>query len=135
MINLNITEEKQNPLFDRKEIKAEIEAEITPNREGVLKMLSEKFSIKQENIKIKSILGKFGSRIFTIQANIYNSKQEKDKMEIKKKKEINAEKKLEAKQDENKLKEAKPEGARSEIESGNGSGQKSGSESEQGVKE
>ena len=109
MKSINIIEEKQNPLFDRKEIKAEIEAEITPSREDILKMLSEKFSTKQENIKIKSILGKFGSRIFTIQANIYNSKQEKDKMEIKKKKEIDAEKKLEAKSIEDSKKEIKTE--------------------------
>jgi len=97
MKELNIIEEEKNPLFDRKKIEVELEAETTPSREDILILLSKKFSTEKENIKIKSILGKFGSRIFTIKANIYNSKQEKDNLEIKKKKEIEAEKREEAK--------------------------------------
>lgn len=87
MIKLNILEEKDNELFNRKEIKATAEAEITPSREEVMKALAEKFSIPEENIKIKGIHGKFGSKTFSIEANLYVSAEEKEQIEIKKKKE------------------------------------------------
>ena len=54
---------------------------------GDLKALAEKFSVPEENIKIKGIHGKFGSKIFSIAANIYASAEAKDAVEIKKKKE------------------------------------------------
>ena len=87
MKNFNILQEKENTLFKRKEIQASVEAEITPNHTDVKKLLSEKFSTKIENIKIKKISGKFGSKTFTIIANIYDSEEDKDKVESKSKKE------------------------------------------------
>jgi ribosomal protein S24E len=94
-MEFKIISEIKNPLFDRKEIEGEIRTNITPSRTDVAKLLSEKFSVPVENIKIRTILGKFGSKIFIINANIYSSKEDKDKIEIKKKKDIEAEKKLE----------------------------------------
>ena len=85
MENFKILEEKENPLFNRKEIQTSIEAEITPNSLDVKKLISEKFSTQIENIKIKKISGKFGSKTFTITANIYSSKEDKDKIEPEKK--------------------------------------------------
>ena len=83
-MELEILEEKQNPLFNRKEILIELESEITPTNAEIEKMLMEKFKTQGENIKIKKIAGNFGSRAFTIRANIYSSKEEKEKTEIQK---------------------------------------------------
>ena len=92
-MELEITQEKENGLFDRKEIQGLISAEIAPKREDVLKVLAERFSVPIEVIKIKGIHGKFGLQEFKLEANIYKSKEDKDQVEIKKKKEIEAEKK------------------------------------------
>jgi len=81
MENFSLLEKKENPLFNRKEIKAYVEAEITPSLINVKKLISEKFSTSPENIKIKNILGKFGSKTFRITANIYDSKKDKDNIE------------------------------------------------------
>ena len=86
-MTLKIIEEKDNPLFKRKEVKATLESEITPNRAHVLDLLSKKFAVSPENVKIKGINGNFGAKKFSIEANIYHSKEEKDIVEIKKKKE------------------------------------------------
>jgi ribosomal protein S24E len=86
-MTLKILEEKNNQLFKRKEIKAVIISEITPSRNSILELLSKKFDTPAENVKIKGIRGNFGSSNFSIEANIYASKEEKDIIELKKKKE------------------------------------------------
>ena len=85
-MNLKITHEKQNPLFKRKEIQANLEAEIVPSKQETIKKLSEKFAVPEDAIKILTIKGLFGTKIFNISANIYPSKEELDKIEIKTKK-------------------------------------------------
>ncbi len=87
MENFKILEEKENPLFNRKEIQASIESEVTPSNSDIKKLISGKFSTQIENIKIKKILGKFGSKTFEVLANIYASKQDKENIEPKPKKE------------------------------------------------
>ena len=86
-MELNIISENDNPLFGRKEIKAELVSEITPNRLQILDAISKKFTVPIESIKIKGIWGGFGTKTFTIEANIYNSKENKEAVELKKKKE------------------------------------------------
>ena len=86
-MEINIIQEKHNIFFNRKEIKAAISSEITPSRAHILELLSKKFSVPPENIKIKGIKGNFGTRDFSIKANIYSSPKEKNIVEVKKKKE------------------------------------------------
>ena len=78
-MKLKITGEKQNHLFNRKEIEGEIQAEIVPKKQEVTEELAKKFSVQEDAIKIKGIRGKFGTKIFKIKANVYISKDEKDK--------------------------------------------------------
>jgi len=78
MENFKILEEKENPLFNRREIKLSVDAEITPSNSEAEKFISEKFSTPIENIKIKKISGRFGSKTFTIIVNVYNSKEHKE---------------------------------------------------------
>jgi len=95
MKNIQIIKEKENPLFNRKEIQVSIKAEITPSREEIQKLISEKFSTSIENIKIKKISGKFGSKTFIIIANIYASIKDKNNIEPISKRDIKIEKKPE----------------------------------------
>ena len=86
MENFKVIEQKENPLFNRKEIQFNVQANITPSRMEIGKLISEKFSTQIENIKIKEIHGRFGSKTFKVTTFIYKSEQDKDKLEIKKKK-------------------------------------------------
>jgi len=86
-MSLKILDEKINVLFNRKEIKAVLDSETAPSRTHVLELISKKFSVSPENIKIKGIRGIFGSKTFNIEANIYDSTEEKNLVELKKKKE------------------------------------------------
>ena len=85
-MKIQIIEEKKNPLFNRKEVILEIESEITPSNNEAEKIISEKFNAPSETFKIKKIYGKFGSKVFKINANIYPSKEEKENTEAKPKK-------------------------------------------------
>lgn len=82
-MSIKIIYEKENPLFSRKEIIAEINNETSPKRTEMEAVLSEKFSVTPEEIKISRIIPKFGSDIFTIYARIYKSKDEKENIEPK----------------------------------------------------
>lgn len=93
MEEIKILKEKENQLFNRKELEFEIEADVTPSHIDVEKLISEKFSTDSEKIKINKIEGKFGLRKFLIIAKIYDSKEDKDNFEIKTKKQREAEKK------------------------------------------
>ena len=84
-MELEIIKEKENPLFGRKEILGSIEAQITPSNNEVENLIVEKFSTQPENISLKGIHGKFGSKSFMVNANIYSSSEEKKKAEPKKK--------------------------------------------------
>ena len=91
-MNLEIINQKKNPLFNRTELIAKINENSIPSRIQVIEELLKKIPTKKENIKIKTIKGKFGSKEFLVHANIYDSKQEKEEYEIKKKKDAEAEK-------------------------------------------
>ena len=91
-MELEITSENENPLFKRKEVQLSLETQITPSKNEVIESLAEKFSTQAENISIKGIHGKFGSNDFTISANIYSTKEDKEKSERKSKKKGDASK-------------------------------------------
>jgi len=97
---MKIIEDKQNPLLRRKEVKIVVEAEKNPNAQEASKLVSEHFKTQEENIEIKEIKGKFGRKTFLIGANIYNSKEDKDKTEPKKKGKKGQEQKTQEKQAE-----------------------------------
>jgi len=82
MENLTIIKQKENPLFKRKEVEVNFESNIPPKMQEAAEILSKEFSSSPENVKIKKIAGKFGSRSFIISANVYHSKEDKEKTEI-----------------------------------------------------
>ncbi len=93
MKKTEILKQQENPLFKRKEIVVSVEADISPKVSEAEEFIAKEFSTTLENIKIKKIDGRFGSHNFIITANIYPSKEEKDKTESKQKKVKKEEKK------------------------------------------
>ncbi len=83
MENLTILKEKKNPVFDRKEIEVNVKMDVSPKIKEAEELIGKEFSANPENVKIKKVKGRFGSNSFIITANIYSSKEEKDKVETK----------------------------------------------------
>lgn len=94
--------EIQNSLLDRREVKVRVESDVSPSRIESVKIVSEQFSCELDCVNIVRISSNFGTRTFTIVADIYKSKQARDVIAIKKKKNIEMEKKAE---EEGKLEE------------------------------
>jgi|TARA_Y100000310_G_scaffold127024_1_gene126036 ribosomal protein S24E len=97
-MDLKITEEKGNPLFNRKEIQFNTKSKVTPSKIEVGKSISEKLSVPIQNIEIKKIAGKFGSNFFDIAAFVYETKE--DRMSTEKKPKLIAEEKPKEKVEE-----------------------------------
>lgn len=100
------TQEIENELFNRKEVEAIVSSEVTPKKSDVLKLISEKYSMPEDNIKIKGVYGKFGTKEFKVTAHVYKTKKDKEKTEKKTKQE-----KAEAKAAETAAKEAEKKAA------------------------
>jgi ribosomal protein S24E len=86
MEKFTIITQKQNPAFNRKELVLSIDTNVTPKISEAEAFIAKEFSSSAENVKIREIKGRFGSTNFVITANIYSSKEEKDKIEDKAKK-------------------------------------------------
>jgi ribosomal protein S24E len=85
-------QEKHNPLMNRREIKFKVtDLSVPPSMDAARKIISEKFSAAEENVHISKVAGKFGSKGFTIIANIYGSAPERERFHLinkKQKKEV-----------------------------------------------
>lgn len=90
-MKLKITNENQNPVFNRREIQGIIESDIAPKKQEAAKALAEKCNASPDALRILSINGKFGSKTFDFKANVYSSKEERDNLEHMSKKEKEAE--------------------------------------------
>ena len=93
MKTIKVTREFENPLFGRREVEVFVTSEISPKKTEAEKFLSEKFSANPDSIRVKKIEGKFGSNHFKIIANIYNSKEKLQSIEVFSKKEVEKRKK------------------------------------------
>lgn len=82
-MTITILSDKKNPLFDRREIEVNALLSVSPKIKEAEELIGKEFSANPENVKIKKIKGRFGSTNFIITANIYSSKEEKDKVETK----------------------------------------------------
>ncbi len=90
-MEFKLLEDKENPLFNRREMKLEITEEVIPSKESVKEGLASKYSVEKSLIDILNISGKFGVRIFTIKANIYKNQEEMNNTVLKSKKQRVAE--------------------------------------------
>jgi ribosomal protein S24E len=101
--------EKENLLFQRKEIEGTLLSEAAPSKVEVTKMLAEKYSSPEDTIIVETIEGRFGSQEFIIVAKIYKSKEILNSTETKTKKQREAEKKAEEDAKKAELEKAKEE--------------------------
>jgi ribosomal protein S24E len=84
--NVKIIQQKENPLFQRQEVKIIVKANSNPSFSDAEKIISETFKTTPENIKILGINGKFGRDSFLITSNVYKTQEDKNKTEKKPKK-------------------------------------------------
>lgn len=97
MKDVKVVSEIENPLFKRKEVELSLSSSVAPSKSEIDKLLSEKYSSIPDKIRIKKIIGNFGSNKFKITANIYKTKEDmfeterfskKEKEKIKKAQEV-----------------------------------------------
>lgn len=91
-MNINLTKEFDNKLFKRKEIEFELDLEKTPSKKELIEGIAKKLSADKHSIVIKKVNGKFGTKHFKINANVYHTKKDLDETEhfSKKEKEKNS---------------------------------------------
>ncbi len=82
---MEIKKEFENKLLKRKEVEVTLVSEKNPGNVEVIKNIIEKFKTTADNITVKSIKNRFGSHEFLIEAFIYDSKSDKDRIEPRKK--------------------------------------------------
>ena len=75
----------RNDLLKRKEVQIIITSNGNPGMQNSLKMIAEQFKAKDDVIAVKAVKGKFGRDTFLIDAFIYDSSDQKNMIEPKKK--------------------------------------------------
>ena len=74
-----------NKLLKRNEVIYELTSESSPATVDVAKKLAEEFKVTEEHVVVKRISNKYGTRLFEIDAVIYDSPDAKAYTEVKKK--------------------------------------------------
>ena len=82
---MKIIKEIKNDLLKRKEIQFVIEAEKNPGLDGSKRILVDRMKTSEDNVAVKFVKSKFGTNEFLIEAFIYGSKQDKERIEPKQK--------------------------------------------------
>jgi ribosomal protein S24E len=114
-MNLKITEQKDNPLLVRKEIKAQLSYEAaTPSTKDLHAQLASGLKVKQELLVVKHIYPGFGTRQADVLVYQYESKEQLLKVEGEKKVAKPKEEPPAEKAEEKKESEEKKEGAKVE---------------------
>jgi ribosomal protein S24E len=104
---MEIQTDARNELFKRQELTLTLQSGTTPNFNETKKQLAEQTKKPEENIDVHNIKSGFGNKTFTIHANIYDSKEDLDKI-----KQIQSTSKA---RKEAKKAEAEPESAKEET--------------------
>ena len=74
----------KNELLGRRELKVVAEAEKNPGFANAAKIIADEFKAKEDLIVVKEVKSKFGRNTFLIDALIYYSAEDKEKVEPKK---------------------------------------------------
>ena len=82
---MKVNSDFRNELLKRKEVLAEIEAGKNPGFLMSQKEIANHFKVSEELVVMKALRGNFGSSSFLIDAFIYDSAEDRDKIEPKKK--------------------------------------------------
>lgn len=82
---MNIFQDTHNALLKRREISLKVSASSNPGFTQALNMIAEKTHAKEEQIVIKAVRSTFGSNMFVIEAYVYNTRADKERVEPRKK--------------------------------------------------
>jgi len=82
---MKLINDVKNTLLKRRELKAVVQLDKIPTFESSAKMVSEQYKAEEDVIVVKGIKGKFGRNTFLIDAMIYDSVIDKERIEPKKK--------------------------------------------------
>lgn len=77
---MEIKKDFKNSLFKRQEISGELESEKNPSFDEVRRFISEKIKKPEETIEVRNVKGSFGKHIFYVDAHVYESKEDLNKM-------------------------------------------------------
>ena len=80
---MNVLKEFENKLLKRKEVLVSGEYEINPGIKRVTEEISKQFKADKEKIVVRRIISEFGKKLFKVEAFIYNSVEDKTKVEPK----------------------------------------------------
>ena len=92
-MEIKIVKELENPLFSRKEVHVSVEDALTPSLIEARKIVAEQFKSDEALVRVRKVDTRFGSKVFTIIADIYSSVEEFNRVVKKTKQEVEAEKK------------------------------------------
>ena len=73
----------QNKLLNRREVQLVVESASNPGLNGAKKVIGDNFKVGEEMIVVKRIKGKFGRNTFLIDALVYDSVKDKERIEPK----------------------------------------------------
>jgi ribosomal protein S24E len=82
---MNTIKDFRNDLLKRREIKLVVEAEKNPGFENALKIVADGINAKEDLIVIREVKSKFGRNTFLIDAFVYDSADDRARIEPKKK--------------------------------------------------
>ncbi|RMD66116.1 hypothetical protein D6817_04770 [Candidatus Pacearchaeota archaeon] len=83
---MKILSDLRNELLKRREIVVSFVSESNPGFANSLKKIVGEFNVPEENVVVRSVRNNFGTREFVVEAFIYDSPQDKERIEPKKKK-------------------------------------------------
>lgn len=81
----------KNDLLKRREVKFLVESQGNPGLVNAGRIIAEEFKADESAVAVKAVKSKFGSNTFLIDAFIYETSGDKDKIEPKKKEKKKAE--------------------------------------------
>lgn len=92
---MEILSQLRNEIFKRNHVKLLVDAGKNPTLNEASEIVAKEFNAGKEKISIQNVKGKFGRDTFLISAFIYDSEEEKNSIEPKSKKQLEAEAKAE----------------------------------------
>lgn len=82
-----VLQEKENILFNRREIKILVESPTSPSMKQSQELIAKNLSSSEELIKVNKIKGKFGRNTFLINCDIYKTEEDRLKHDLRYKEE------------------------------------------------
>lgn len=75
---MEIKQDKQNDLLNRREVSFVVEADKTLSYPEALKLIVDHFKCEEDQVMLEKVKGKFGRNTFLIEACIYKTKELKE---------------------------------------------------------